>query len=316
MKRTLILLTFFSITWAGLSQPLQTVNAVLNDESYVAVFGNQPGSDADEKLRIRTHLYYVGSLLRNTSSDHLSYEQWMNRMKILGMLQQYNEAGNFPVNRDYPGERKPCFIDADGNICAVGYLIEQTKGREMAEAINAKYKYDLLLDMDEPAIAAWAEEFGLTLEECAMIQPVYGPLPDPGTSYADIRTGYGISSSFVGGSNIFITAANINGKWKNSKALSYIGLASGTGQIVMGLANIRRTTFSGEINGPGTYTSYRAQNNLSYVNIAAGTATLVSSILNLALQKKNAERKTTLGVYSFPNPANSVSLGLSFSRRI
>ncbi len=316
MKRTLILLTFFCLTLKGFSQPLQTVNAVLNDESYIAVFGQQPGAETDEKLRIRTHLYYVGNLLLKASSDHLSYEQWMNRRKIIDILHQYNEAGRFPVNRDYPGERKPCFIDADGNICAVGYLIEQTKGREMAEAINAKYQYELLMDMDEPAIAAWAEEFGLTLEECAMIQPVYGPLPDPGTSYTDIKTGYGISSSLVGGSNIFITAANLNGKWKNSKTISYIGLASGTTQIVMGLANIRRTTFSGNINGPGTYTSYRSQNNLSYVNIAAGTATLVSSIMNLAMHKKNAERKTTLGVYSVPNSANAVSMGLSFSRRI
>ncbi len=316
MKRTLILFTFLCLTRAGFSQPLQTVNAVLNDESYIAVFGQQPGSETDEKLRIRTHLYYVGTLLRKTSSDHLSYEQWMNRTKILDMLQQYNEAGQFPVNRDYPGERKPCFIDADGNICAVGYLIEQTKGREIAEAINAKYQYDLLLDMDEPAIAAWAEEFGLTLEECAMIQPVYGPLPDPGTSYVDIRTGYGISSSLVGGSNIFITAANLNGKWKNSKTISYIGLASGTGQIVMGLANIRRTTFSGEINGPGTFTSYRSQNNLSYANIAAGTATVISSVVNLAMQKKHGEKRTALGIYSYPNQANSVSMGLSFSRRI
>src|ERR1041384_3500069 len=56
------------------------------------------------------------------------------------------------------------FIDADKNICAVGYLIEQTSGREVAEQINATHQYDYLLDMHEPIIEKWAQEHGFSLE--------------------------------------------------------------------------------------------------------------------------------------------------------
>jgi hypothetical protein len=156
-----VLLLFSAGAW---SQSSQEVNAVLHDDSYVTAFGTLPNAGTDEQLRIQTHLSYVEQLLRSRSVDHLSAAQCRNRASILAVLQQYREAGVFPVNRDFPGERRPCFIDADGNICAVGYLIEQTKGRALAEQINEKHQYDYLLDMNEEAIAQWADEYGLTLE--------------------------------------------------------------------------------------------------------------------------------------------------------
>jgi hypothetical protein len=70
-------------------------------------------------------------------------------------------------------DRKPCFIDDGGNICAVGYLVEQTAGRAAAEAINARHQYDELLAMDDPTLLAWATKSGFTLTELAMIQPTY-----------------------------------------------------------------------------------------------------------------------------------------------
>ncbi|WP_276505049.1 hypothetical protein [Terrimonas pollutisoli] len=293
----------------------QEINAVLHDESYVATTGRLPNATATETERIQVHLSYVESLLRSAKSN-LSATQSANRVTILNLLHEYWTAAIFPVNRDYPGERRPCFIDANGNICAVGYLVEQTKGREMAESINEKHQYDFLLDMQEPAIEEWASEYGLTLEECAMIQPTYGPPPADQTNYADIKTGYGVSSGLVGGTNIAINFANLSNRFKQNKTLSYLGLVTGTTQVILGLANTKRTTNFSVMNGAEYYTSYKAQNNLSYVNIAMGTTTIITSALNLALQKKMNCKKNVLGLYSQPNYSNSVSMGFSFTRKI
>ncbi len=297
-------------------QKLQTVNSVLHDESYVAIFGSQPEAETNEQERIQIHLSYVEQLLRNTTSINLNNSQLANRSIILNVLHQYWVAGIFPTNRDYPGERRPCFIDADGNICAVGYLIEQTRGRKLADEINGKYQYEFLLDMNEPAIEVWASEFGLSLEECAMIQPTYGPPPPAQTSNADIKTGYGISSGFIGGSNIAINIAHLTNRLNHKPALSYIGLVTGTGQLIMGIANVKSTSMLPRINGGDTYTSYKAQNNLSYVNIAMGTTTIITSALNLAMQKKNNDKRNAFNLYSYPNYTNAVSMGLSLTRKI
>ena len=201
----------------------------MHDESYVAVFGILPDAATDEHDRIQVHLSYAEHLLRTVDAPKLSNSQRSNRITLLEFLNQYWTAGIFPTNKDYPGERKPCFIDADGKLCAVGYLIEKTKGRELAEDINEKHRYDFLEDMKEPVIEAWANEFGLTLEECVMIQPTYGPPPSSQTNYADIKTGYGIFSGLIGGSNIAINMANLSHRFKNNTKLSYIGLAAGHG---------------------------------------------------------------------------------------
>ena len=170
--------------------------------------------------------------------------------------------------------------------------------------------------MNEPIIEAWANEFGLTLEECAMIQPTYGPPPPAQTNYADINTGYGIFSGLIGGTNIAINVTNLFNRYKQNTKLSYIGLVAGTGQIIMGIANVKRTSMLPQINGGNTYTSFKAQNNLSYINIAMGTTTIITSALNLALQQKIKDKRTCISLYSHPDYSNSVSMGLSFTRKI
>jgi len=50
--------------------------------------------------------------------------------------------GITPVN-DYVPDRNPCSsIDRGGQICAVGYLIERSVGRGVAEGIAATHRLD------------------------------------------------------------------------------------------------------------------------------------------------------------------------------
>lgn len=151
-----------------------TVNAIIGDYSFIQTFGCAPDETTDENLRIKTHLAYVENLLRETDVSHLTSTQKTKRTHLLDLLNDYWYAGIFPKNFDYPGQRIPCFIDKDGRICAVGYLIEQTAGRAVAEKINSQFKYHELLDMNDEMVDSWIASSGLTKEECAMIQPEYG----------------------------------------------------------------------------------------------------------------------------------------------
>ncbi len=150
-----------------------TINAILGDVSFVQKFGTAPTATANERLRIQTHLEYVERLLRAADVSHLAKPLQIRRAALLDKLYEYRLAGCFPTNLAFPKERRPCFIDAAGTICAVGYLIEQTTGRAFAERINATHQYDFLSDMQMPELTAWVEASGLTARECAMIQPGY-----------------------------------------------------------------------------------------------------------------------------------------------
>ncbi len=294
--------------------PNQTVNAVLGDESFVYRFGFLPDEQTPEQLRIQTHLAYVEDILRSQPVGNLSPQQQLKRAQLINLLQEYREAGKFPVNRDYPQERRPCFIDADGNICAVGYLLAKTWGHDAAEDINSRNQYAFIYSMQEPMLLLWAEEYGLTLEECAMIQPAYGPPPPPQTSYADLKPAYGISSGALGGINLASNLVLLSCKGSASAPWAYAGMIGGGGQLVLGLANIRKANYSAGVNGYDTYTRYRAQNNLSYLNIAMGTATLLHSGFRL-IRLQQGKSDLPLNVYGYPNEANSITMGIYFAHR-
>lgn len=157
------------------------VNAVIGDESYIARFGVAPDARIDEDLRLRVHLAYVEQLLRARTPAVFDDARRAARARNLDLLHAYIERGEFPRNHTFAG-RRPHFIDEDGRICAVGYLIEQTAGRAAAEAVNAAHEWDYLDEID--GIEAWVAASGLTVEELAMIQPSYGwrPRPEPGPS--------------------------------------------------------------------------------------------------------------------------------------
>lgn len=154
--------------------PNQTVNAILGDVSYLERFGTQPPPQTDEVLRIQTHLEYVEQLLRKAHTEHLSPELQQQRQENIERLRVYRLQGVFPRNFDYPHERRPCFIDSEGRLCAVGYLIAESAGLKLAQKINSRYQYAYLSEMHMPEIETWLQQSGLTKREAAMIQPTYG----------------------------------------------------------------------------------------------------------------------------------------------
>lgn len=170
--RTIILLFTVVATTLNLHASNQ-VNALAGDRSFILKFGFKPTEKTNEKLRIQTHLSFVEKLLRKRDVSSLSAELQHNRKQLLDLLHTYWTAGVFPSNFDFPNTRKPCFIDRENRICAVGYLVEQTAGIEAANYINQHFPYDNLLDMKDPLLENWISGSGLTKTECALIQPTY-----------------------------------------------------------------------------------------------------------------------------------------------
>lgn len=130
------------------------VNPIVGDRSFVERFGRLPTPDDPEAHRIATHLAYAERLLRSRDVSTMPADLHAERLRNLDRLHRYRLRGVFPHNYDHPGERRPCFIDRDGTICAVGYLVEQSAGRPVAEAINRRYQYAAIAEMDSPPLDA------------------------------------------------------------------------------------------------------------------------------------------------------------------
>lgn len=314
MKHLHILLALFAATLFSGGQgssagKSQLVNPLLGDISFESKFGHKPDATTDNELRIRTHLEYVENLLRKKDVSKLPAELQTKRNHLLDLLHDYWTAGVFPKNYDYADQRKPCFIDQDGTICAVGYLIEQTAGRPLAEEINNKFKYEELLAMNDPRVGNWVSGSGLSREECAMIQPTYGT--NPVSTVNHITPAYGISSSILGGLNLSLNTINgiQIGKGTANQVVPIMGLITGAGQIVLGTA-----MYPKEFNNWGAIYTNESQRNLSLVNIGLGTTTMILSAWNLFSDAKPKDKLTTWSIYGYPTHDNSTGLAFSYRR--
>lgn len=290
----------------------QVVNAVIGDISYKKQFGCAPNDETNNQLRIVTHLAYVEQELRKKDASSLTPTLQQQRRQMLDHLHTYRLQGQFPKNFDYPGERKPCFIDREGSICAVGYLIEQTEGRSVAEAINRKHQYEYLLDMEDEGIDQWVASSGLTREECAMIQPTYGGVT-PLNPSTPISAGYAISTSVLGGVNLSLNTLNgiQIGRGANNKAVPVLGLIGGAAQIALGAIN-----FPPKEVAPGVTAPNEGTKALSMVNIGLGTTTFILSAWNLITNRKPREKVTTWNIRSFRTPGNGNGLALALTRKL
>jgi hypothetical protein len=177
-----------------LSKPHDTINPIIGNSSWVETFGREPDGTEDNLLRIQTHLRFVENMLRNKDVSYLSAQDQQKRVNLLNLLRDYWQRGEFPINSKYTDQRRPCFIDDNGTICAVGYLVEKTAGLEFAQHINEQFQYAFIGDMEMPELDKWISESGFTAEEIATIQPSY-PHSKPTRKY--IVGGIGMSARSI-----------------------------------------------------------------------------------------------------------------------
>ncbi len=106
------------------------------------------------------------------------------RRTQLARVKVYRDAGVFPKNADFKGERVPYFVDADGHPCAVAYLMQQAGHRDAVAAIAERTNHVRVMDVKDGPLVEWVLWSGLLQEEAALIQPSYDwrevkPVPRP-----------------------------------------------------------------------------------------------------------------------------------------
>lgn len=167
------LASFFSTT-----TPVPTSGVVGNHPSTIITTDIQfnqlsPEIKGDRALQHANHtrrIQSVEGLLRSHDASWMAPELQAERARNLDRLRDYWQRGEYPINYEHPGAWEPVFIDLDGNICAVGYLVEQSLGRKVAEQINSRYHFDAIRQIDAPELQEWIKNSGLTYEEVVAIQ--------------------------------------------------------------------------------------------------------------------------------------------------
>lgn len=128
---------------------------------------------AEEDARIRQHLLGAEREVRARDDAHLSPDQRRRRRAAMDALREYRAAGRFPRNRTFV-QPTPFFVDAAGTRCAMAALIEDSGHPELVRAVASTRNEARVKDLaTHPALVAWLEHHGLTVEEAARIQPHY-----------------------------------------------------------------------------------------------------------------------------------------------
>lgn len=164
-------------------------NHHIGDDAFRERYHREPVI-GDEALRMHEHFLAAKALLSSRPATKPELEG--RRKEILAAFDDYIAKGTTPKNAHLPW-RTPVFIDDEGTICAVGYLIERTVGRSVAEKVAATHRYSYLEEIAGamPEVASWVATSGFTLEELSTIQPGYmGPAVayDSGWNLAHTRT--------------------------------------------------------------------------------------------------------------------------------
>jgi len=145
---------------------------VKQPEKHIAIEKMTSAAPTNFNEWIALHLQLVEITLRHRNTDHLSVSQISNRTALLDKLQQYHQAGVFPIN-DYLPFKNPIFIDRKGTHCAVGYLMQQSGAESLAQQIDSEQKYAYVHEIKVGGVAEWAAINGFTVDELAWIQPGY-----------------------------------------------------------------------------------------------------------------------------------------------
>lgn len=169
-QRTLL---FFALSTPALAQS-QTPAEHTSDWQPRNTFERRADFTLDPVPQIQAHLADVVAALAARDATDLAPELRARRAEHIARLVEYADAGVFPRNFLKPTPT-PIFIDGDGRACAVGHLMIESGARELAERIALRENTAYVPEIRQAGALDWIRASGLTAEECALIQPAYGP---------------------------------------------------------------------------------------------------------------------------------------------
>jgi hypothetical protein len=194
--------------------------------------------EAKEADRLRLHFAEVEREMLSRDISGLTAAQRAARAEQVRQLRRYAARGAFPRNTWHPGQRVPYFRDAGGNLCAMAFLIAASGRGDLVDHIARHRNYAFVPDLlDEPGLAEWLRDHGLTVEEAARIQPTYGGEP----SYqGEPSAGYLAATAAASGVSVVSVVWNARSmdRLAGHRTRGAVGLVSGGINLALGLAKI------------------------------------------------------------------------------
>lgn len=267
---------------------------------------NRPGSSQVDRLR--RHFAEVEPELLARDVSGLSAAQRAARVEQVAVLRRYAGRGLFPKNRDFPGQMVPYFRDADNTLCAMAFLIAESGRGDIVEHValtrNHAYVPELI---DEPGLAEWLDQHGLTVAEAARIQPTYDGCAYPGCITQPAKepsVGYVTASLTAGVLNGFTMVGNARSRDQlpGRRWMAVVGVLSGGGAVALGLARVGKD--GGWNQGLGAF------------NLVSGAAALVLGARSLlGAPGRSAPSDSRIRVVPVASPGKALKLGFEASLR-
>lgn len=191
-----------------------------------------------ESVRLVAHFDSVDNELRTADVSHLDAQQRAMRVKLIAWLRDYRNAGTFPENDRFADRAMPFFRDTHGTLCAMAYLIDRSGRGDIVDHIartrNNAFIHELV---DDAALVAWVDRSGLTVDEAARIQPMYGPPPTIITVENEKRVSqnYALLSMGVSGASLGSMGMNFLAPSRTSTGF---GLIAGAAAVIAGAAHL------------------------------------------------------------------------------
>jgi hypothetical protein len=253
-----------------------------------------------EVARLRAHFDSVDTELRDLKALQLSPSQRMVRVRLIGWLREYREAGKFPRNDRLPELAMPFFRDSHGALCAMAYLIERSGRRDLVDRVALTRNNAFIAELaDDPELRAWLDSVGLSVAEAARIQPTYGPYVDD----QEVSAEYALTSILVSGTSLTTLGLNLIAP---SKSTGWAGVIAGSAAVLAGAANLDGTDGNQKV---------AAANMLIGVGaMGFGLSRLVNprparSVAGLSLQSAGTE--ISLAISPFVPTSNGPRFGLA-----
>jgi hypothetical protein len=165
-------LCLVGLTTAPCTHQPQSIDEIIGQGEFNTVHPVSPGTPEQVHRQISQRLVYLESLLRSRDVSSWPIELQHSRARTLDNLHEYRVNNTFTTNYDHPDKALPCFMDRDGNYCAVAWLVARSAGLPLAQKLNSRYQYATIVEMDSPELDKWIAHSGLTRAEVITIQVV------------------------------------------------------------------------------------------------------------------------------------------------
>jgi hypothetical protein len=188
-----------------------------------------------ESVRLRAHFDSVDQELRSRDASGLTDQQRAMRNQLISWLRDYRNAGRFPENDKFADRAMPFFRDSHGTLCAMAYLVDRSGRGDIVDHIAKTRNNAFIRELtDDQALVAWLETSGLTVDEVARIQPMYGS-PVIIDNEKRVSPNYAILSMGLSGVSLGSLGFNVfTPTWTSGG----VGLAAGVATIIAGAAHL------------------------------------------------------------------------------